>query len=104
MPFANFNHRLPFLYTPDIALGIAVSTFLGSLSPSDDAETRKTKLDEFPGQYVPNSTNFSEDLNRSLNFFDSLCKGVEQLAPHQLSSEAKAAWRAARFFREDRRV
>ncbi|KAH7361995.1 XPG domain-containing protein [Plectosphaerella cucumerina] len=98
------SQKLPFLYTPDIALGIAVSTFLGSLSPSDDAETRKTKLDEFPGQYVPNSTNFSEDLNRSLNFFDSLCKGVEQLAPHQLSSEAKAAWRAARFFREDRRV
>lgn len=96
--------RLPFLYTPDIALGIAVSTFLGSLTASDDAEARKAKLQEFPGQYVPNSTHFSADLDRSLHFFDGLWTGVDQLPLKLLSPEARAAWKAAWKFRDARRV
>lgn len=91
------------MHTPDIALGIAVSTFLSSVSPEDNQEARQTKLAEFPGQYVPNATHFSDDLTRSLMFFDSIYAGIDALSS-EVSAETTAAWRAARAFRADRRV
>lgn len=96
-------NRLPFLRTPDIALGIAVKTFLGEISPSDSAEARQKTLNEFPSNFVPNAINFAEDLDTSLNFFDALIAGVETINA-EMTADDKAAWRAAKQYRDSRRL
>ncbi|EGY17678.1 uncharacterized protein VDAG_01360 [Verticillium dahliae VdLs.17] len=94
---------LPFLHSPDVALGIAVKTFLTEVSTSDTPEVRQARLSAFPANFVPNAINFAEDLEMSLAFFDAIGAGVETLST-ELSADDKASWRAARDYRDARRV
>lgn len=95
--------RLPFLQTPDIALGIAVKTFLADIAPSDAPHVRQSKLDAFPGNFVPNAINFPEDLQVSLAFFDAIYHGVQYLGA-EISAADKHAWKAAKHYRDARQV
>lgn len=84
-------------------MGIAVLTFLGSLSADDTEEDKKAKLAEIPAQYVPNATHFSADLIRSLSFFDSIYKGLSTLFS-ELPPGSGALWQEAKDYREVRRI
>lgn len=84
-------------------MGIAVKTFLADIAPEDEPAVRQSKLDAFPGSFVPNAINFPEDLDTSLAFFDALFAGIENLNM-EMSVEDKAAWREAKQYRELRRL
>ncbi|RXG44963.1 hypothetical protein VDGE_01360 [Verticillium dahliae] len=101
--YLTLKQRLPFLHSPDVALGIAVKTFLTEVSTSDTPEVRQARLSAFPANFVPNAINFAEDLEMSLAFFDAIGAGVETLST-ELSADDKASWRAARDYRDARRV
>ncbi|RNJ54986.1 hypothetical protein D7B24_009087 [Verticillium nonalfalfae] len=101
--YLSLKQRLPFLHSPDVALGIAVKTFLTEVSTSDTPEVRQARLSAFPANFVPNAINFAEDLEMSLAFFDAIGAGVETLST-ELSADDKASWRAARDYRDARRA
>ncbi|KAH8887401.1 nuclease-like protein [Thozetella sp. PMI_491] len=97
------SHKLPFLYDPDVALGIAVKTFLDDVSPSDSAELKAQKKEQFPGTYLPYATNFSEDLEIFYAFFDALSVGIKAVAKDDLSAADRAVWESAAKFIEVRK-
>jgi hypothetical protein len=84
--------RLPFATTPDIALGIAVKTFMDEIKPAQSQEERAAKMREFPGTFVPFATNFSEDLRICFSLFEALYKGVQSLSPKEMSTSDKSDW------------
>lgn len=93
---ANSSHRLPFLYDPDVALGIAVKTYFDDILPNDPDKAQKKK--NFPETYVPFALAFAEDLDIACEFFDALYAGVKSLQAKDISAADRAAWdRAAKF-------
>lgn len=94
--------RLPFLHSPDIALGIAVKTLLEELPGGDDAEKRQARLEGFPAKFFPYATDFKDDVQLAFAFFDSIHKGVNALNK-EISAADKAVWAAARDYLDARR-
>lgn len=94
--------RLPFLFGPDIALGIAVKTFVDELSPTDTPEQKEAKLAAFPEKYVPYATHFREDLEICYNFVEALYTGIKSL-DKELPTVDKTAWEKAYQFLKQRR-
>ena len=94
---------LPFLTDPDIALGIAVKTFLDDDNVNDSKERRATRIAEFPQTYVPFATHFVEDMRICYGFVNALSLGVGTLdkeipAADKLVWENAAEYLAARPF------
>lgn len=82
--------RLPFLYDPDVALGIAVKTYLDDLVPNDP--DRAEKLKQFPRVYVPYAVSFTEDFDVACNFFTALHAGVKTLSVKEIAAGDRATW------------
>lgn len=91
---ANNYCSLPFLNDPDIALGIAVKTFLDDDNVSDSREHRAARAESFPQTYVPFATDFTEDLRKSYGFVNALCTGVSTL-DKEIPATDKREWEAA---------
>ncbi|KAL1837745.1 hypothetical protein VTJ49DRAFT_3437 [Mycothermus thermophilus] len=90
------SHQLPFLYDPDVALGIAVKTYFDDLSPNDP--DKEQKLQQFPKVYVPYAVNFGEDLKVACSFFDAVYAAVKTLGPKEIPAIDRAAWdKAAQY-------
>ena len=85
---------LPFLHDPDIALGIAVKTFLDDDNVGDSREQRAQRLGGFPQTYVPFATDFTEDVRTCYGFVNAVCAGVGTL-DKELSAGDKRVWVAA---------
>ncbi len=98
---ANPSHRLPFLYDPDVALGIAVKTYFDDITPNDPLKAQKKQ--SFPGGYVPYALAFAEDLDIACNFFDALYAGVKALDAKEMPAADRATWDKAAKFLESRR-
>lgn len=94
-------YRLPFLYDPDVALGIAVKTYLDDLVPNDPH--KEQKLQQFPGVYVPYAVSFTEDFDVACNFFDALYAGVKTLNAKDIPAVDRSAWDKAAEYLESRR-
>ena len=85
---------MPFLTDPDIALGIAVKTFLDDDNVEDSREQRAARMRAFPNTYVPFATDFVEDMRTCYGFVNAVCAGVGTL-DKELSAEDKRVWEAA---------
>lgn len=85
---------LPFLTDPDIALGIAVKTFLDDDSVGESRQQRAARVAEFPATYVPFATNFVEDMRTCYGFVNALCSGVSTL-DKEVSAADKRVWHSA---------
>lgn len=95
-------NRLPFLYDPDVALGIAVKTYFDDILPNDPQKAQKKQA--FPGSYVPYALAFAEDLDIACDFFEALYAGVKALDPKGMISAAdRMAWDRAAKYLESRR-
>jgi hypothetical protein len=82
------RHSLPFLDDPDVAMGIAVKTFLDDTTP----------VESFPAKFIPFATAFAEDLEIAFDFFGAVHEGVKTLSGKDISGVDKAAWdKAAQF-------
>jgi len=95
------SHQLPFLYDPDVALGIAVKTYLDDLLPDDPHKAEKLK--QFPGVYVPYAVSFTDDFEIACNFFDALLAGVKQLGAKDIPAVDRSAWDNAAQYLATRR-
>jgi hypothetical protein len=95
------SHQLPFLYDPDVALGIAVKTYLDDLLPNDPHKSQK--LEQFPGVYVPYAVSFTEDFTVACSFFDALHAGVKELSPNDIPAADRSAWDSAAQYLATRR-
>ena len=95
------HHRLPFLYDPDVALGIAVKTYLDDVLPNDPNKDQKLK--QFPSVYVPYAVSFTEDFDVACNFFDALHAGVKTLGAKDIPAVDRSAWDNAAQYLETRR-
>jgi hypothetical protein len=95
------HRRLPFLYDPDVALGIAVKTYLDDVLPNDP--NKDQKLQQFPSVYVPYAVSFTEDFDVACNFFDALHAGVKTLSAKDIPAVDRAAWDNAAQYLETRR-
>lgn len=97
----SFSHRLPFLYDPDVALGIAVKTYFDDLLPNDP--DRQRKLEAFPGTYVPYAEAFAEDLDIACHFFEALYAGVKTLDAKEMPAVDRITWDKAAKYLASRR-
>lgn len=92
MPFADDN---------DIALGIAVKTFLDDhVDPSQATDERRKKRSAYAKDFLPHSVNFPEDLDTAFHFFDALCSGVQILGN---KTSGAAVWKSAKDYLDARR-
>lgn len=96
-------HRLPFLNNPDIALGIAVKTFLDDVPADMPAEERAARKKSFPENFVPYATHFAEDLDVAYAFFGALAEGVKALSDAEMVAADRAAWETAAKYLDVRR-
>jgi hypothetical protein len=90
---------LPFLVDTDVALGIAVKTFLDDIHPDETAEQKAAKKAEFPGRFVPYATHFFEDLDIACEFFNALHAGVQTLTSEMPGADRSAWDKAARYLK-----
>ncbi|KAL2025036.1 hypothetical protein VTK56DRAFT_38 [Thermocarpiscus australiensis] len=95
------SHQLPFLYNPDVALGIAVKTYFDDILPNDPDKAQKKQ--NFPATYVPFALAFAEDLDIACDFFEALYAGVKTLDAKDMSAADRAAWDKAAKYLELRR-
>ncbi|SPQ21129.1 59aa6d8f-db14-430c-9cc9-ef2153efa8f4 [Thermothielavioides terrestris] len=95
------SHQLPFLYDPDVALGIAVKTYFDDLLPNDP--DKQKKLEIFPGTYVPYAEAFAEDLDIACSFFEALYAGVKTLDSKEMPAVDRITWDKAAKYLASRR-
>ncbi|KAI0122841.1 XPG domain-containing protein [Xylariales sp. AK1849] len=101
--YLDIGQRLPFLMDTDVALGIAVKTWLDESQPADTPEQKQAKLAEFPDKYVPYATDFPTDLYVAYAFFDALHEGIKTLSDKEISANDRKTWdRAAEYLRARR--
>ncbi|KAI0969685.1 temperature dependent protein affecting M2 dsRNA replication [Xylaria arbuscula] len=93
---------LPFLTDTDVALGIAVKTFLDDINPNEPPEQKAAKRADFPTKFVPFATNFYEDLDIACDFFNALHSGVKTLN-NELPNGDRSAWDKASAYLKLRR-
>lgn len=94
--------RLPFLNAPDIAMGIAVKTFLDDAVPGEQADAKAARIESFRPKFLPYATNFVEDLEICWSLFDALVKGVNTL-DQEMSAADKQIWDTAASYLDARR-
>ncbi|KAI1117297.1 nuclease-like protein [Nemania sp. NC0429] len=100
--YLHLGQSLPFLTDTDVALGIAVKTFLDDIHPNESAEQKAAKKADFPGKFVPYATNFFEDLDIACDFFSALHAGVKTLTK-DISSGDRGVWDKAAVYLQLRR-
>ncbi|KAJ8118868.1 hypothetical protein ONZ43_g3907 [Nemania bipapillata] len=100
--YLHIGHNLPFLTDTDVALGIAVKTYLDDINPNETAEQKALKKAGFPGKFVPYATNFFEDLDIACDFFGALHAGVKTLTK-EISGADKSVWDKAAVYLQLRR-
>lgn len=94
---------LPFSADIDIALGIAVKTYLDDYAKPDVApEKRSQEKQAYKSKNLPNSENFEEDLDVAFKFFDAVHVGVKTLGD-EIGDADKAAWDGAKAYLAERR-
>lgn len=98
---ANPSGRLPFLFDPDVALGIAVKTYFDDVLPNDPNKAQKKQ--DFPGTYVPYALAFAEDLDIACDFFEALYAGIKTLDAKDIPAIDRTAWDKAAKYLETRR-
>ncbi|TVY39405.1 Protein MKT1 [Lachnellula subtilissima] len=101
--WAELGQSLPFSADVDIALGIAVKTYLDDFVKLDiPAEKREQNKQEYKEKYLPNSVNFVEDLDVAFKFFDAVYEGVKTLGD-EIGEADKQAWDGAKAYLAERR-
>ncbi|KAI1485243.1 nuclease-like protein [Biscogniauxia mediterranea] len=100
--YLHIGQSLPFLADTDVALGIAVKTFLDDVHPNEPADQKAAKKAEFPGKFVPFATNFFEDLDIACDFFNALHTGVKTLTS-EIPTADRGAWDKAATYLQLRR-
>ncbi|KAF9881057.1 putative XPG domain-containing protein [Colletotrichum karsti] len=100
--YLEISTTLPFLYTPDIALGIAVKTFMDEIPAGESKEKRQARLADFSEKFFPYATNFRDDVQLAFAFFDAINKGVQTLNK-EVSAADKAVWSTASKYLDQKR-
>ncbi|KAK5631197.1 hypothetical protein RRF57_006912 [Xylaria bambusicola] len=100
--YLQIGQSLPFLTDTDVALGIAVKTFLDDIHPNESTEQKAAKKADFPGKFVPYATNFYEDLDIACDFFNALHAGVKTLTT-ELPNGDISVWDKAAVYLQLRR-
>ncbi|TLS28392.1 hypothetical protein PpBr36_02120 [Pyricularia pennisetigena] len=97
------GNRLPFTQNPDIAFGIAVKTLLDEVQVGEPPEVRRQRMETFPAEYVPHSTDFEEDMGIFYAFFEAIAGALKTLPDKELSAAAKGTWETATKYLELRK-
>ncbi|KAI1180873.1 temperature dependent protein affecting M2 dsRNA replication-domain-containing protein [Nemania sp. FL0916] len=100
--YLHIGQSMPFLTDTDVALGIAVKTFLDDINPNESAEQKAVKKDEFQGKFVPYATHFHDDLEIAFDFFNAIHAGVKTLGKEMLHGD-KGIWDKAAAYLQLRR-
>jgi hypothetical protein len=100
--YGKIGRNLPFSADVDIALGIAVKTYLDDFVRLNiSAEERNADKKTYVTKFLPHSVNFVEDLDVAFKFFDAVHAGVKTIGDDIGDADKKAwddakAWLAAR--------
>ncbi|KAK3327794.1 temperature dependent protein affecting M2 dsRNA replication [Cercophora scortea] len=97
------GHELPFTTDPDIALAIAVKTYIDDVIPTDSLEMKEAKKAHFPTVFVPYAVAFVEDLDIACKFFEAIYAGIKTLDTKEISAGDRATWDKAARYLEVRR-
>ncbi|KAK3956490.1 temperature dependent protein affecting M2 dsRNA replication-domain-containing protein [Pseudoneurospora amorphoporcata] len=89
------SHQLPFLFNPDVALGIAVKTYFDETINWNSEKEKAERLATFPDAFVPYSMAFSEDLEIACEFFEAVYAGLQTLDGQGISANDLKAWSKA---------
>ena len=90
---------LPFWSDPDVALGIAVKTYLDDANPADSAEQKAAKLAKFPDHFVPYAVAFHEDFEIACRFFLAIHAGVKAMdGGKEIPAADRATWDRAAVY------
>lgn len=82
----------------DIALGIAVKTYLDDFVKLDASkEDRHADKAKYVAKYLPHSINFAEDLDVAFQFFDAVYAGVKTLGD-EIGETDRKAWNDANAY------
>ncbi|TVY59659.1 Uncharacterized protein LSUE1_G008380 [Lachnellula suecica] len=96
--WAALRQGLPFSADVDIALGIAVKTYLDDFVKVDlSQEERELQKSTYKRDYLPNCVDFIEDLDVAFKFFDAVHEGVKTLGG-EIDQADKQAWDAAKAY------
>jgi hypothetical protein len=97
------SQSLPFGNDVDIALGIAVKTYLDDhCDPNSSKDYKEAEKQRYADALLPNAENFPRDINAAFNFFNALYEGVSQLGS-EISDQDREVWRGADKYLRDRR-
>lgn len=100
---ANQLSSLPFSADVDIALGIAVKTYLDDFVKLDNSpEQREADKQIYKAKFLPQSVDFAGDLDVAFTFFDAVYDGVKTLGD-EISGADKKAWDDAKSYLAVRR-
>jgi len=100
----HLGRSLPFCTDVDTSLGIAVKTYLDDFFKVEwDEQQREAEKLRYVSSYLPHSVNFVEDLDVAFNFFNAVCKGIDQLGELQLDPVDRTAWENAKAYLAKRR-
>ncbi|KAF4626125.1 hypothetical protein G7Y89_g12037 [Cudoniella acicularis] len=90
--YGELGRSLPFSTDVDIALGIAVKTYLDDFVKLDASkEDREADKAKYVAKYLPHSVNFAEDLDVAFKFFDGVYAGVKTLGD-EIGETDRKAW------------
>lgn len=93
-----WTFRLPFLFNPDVALGIAVKTYFDETINWNSEKEKAERLATFPDAFVPYSMAFSEDLEIACEFFEAVYAGLQTLDGQGISANDMKAWSKAKEY------
>ena len=96
--------RLPFNTDPDVALGIAVKTFLDEMPANLTIEERRTRAVEFPTKFVPFAIDFPGDLKVCMHFVEALYIGVRTMGPKSVHTFDWNTWEKAHKYLQSRHL
>ena len=101
--YGKIGRSLPFSTDVDIALGIAVKTYLDDFVKVDiTSEERAAEKSKYIAKFLPHSVNFIEDLDVAFNFFDAVHAGVKTIGD-DIGDGDKKAWDDAKKWLDARR-
>lgn len=96
--YGKLGRSLPFSTDVDIALGIAVKTYLDDFVKLDASkEDRHADKAKYVAKYLPHSINFAEDLDVAFRFFDAVYAGVKTLGD-EIGETDRKAWNDANAY------
>ncbi|TAQ84877.1 hypothetical protein B7494_g6798 [Chlorociboria aeruginascens] len=102
--FEEISQSLPLGSDINIALGIAVKTYLDDFCKLDSTPAaREIEKQQYAEKLLPHSVNFAQDLDQSFKFFDALWEGIKTLGENEMSNADKKNWESAKAFLDRRR-